>query len=160
MSDLETLLKRLLDHKVEFVVIGGYAAMAHGVTRLTKDVDICTPFTARNLMKLQKALADLHPFHRLTPRRLPLQLTPAKGRGLKNLYLATDLGVLDCLSEILGVGNYRSVRRQSIVVELDIGKVCILALDALINAKAALNLPKDRHTLIELRAIKARQRGR
>jgi hypothetical protein len=157
MSDLETLLKRLLDGGVEFVIVGGYAAMAHGATRLTKDVDVCTSFTAHNLLKLQRAIADLHPYHRLTPQRLPLQLTTAKCRGLKNLYLATDLGVLDCLGKILGVGDFRTVHRHSVAVELDIGKVRVLTLDALIKAKEALSLPKDRQVLVELRAIKARR---
>lgn len=157
MSDLEALLKRLLDGGVEFVVVGGYAAMAHGATRVTKDVDICTPFTTSNLLRLQQAIADLHPYHRLTPQHLALHLMPAKSRGLKNLYLATDLGVLDCLGEILGVGNYRAIRRHSVVVELDIGRVRLLTLNALIKAKEALSLPKDRQALIELRAIKARR---
>jgi len=32
MNDLESLLKRLVDHRVEFVIVGGYAAVAHGVS--------------------------------------------------------------------------------------------------------------------------------
>ena len=32
MNDLESLLKRLVDHRVEFVIVGGYAAVAHHVT--------------------------------------------------------------------------------------------------------------------------------
>jgi hypothetical protein len=160
MSDLEALLERLLDGGVEFVIVGGYAATAHGATRLTKDVDICTPFTASNLLKLQRAIVDLHPYHRLTPRKLPLHLTPARCRGLKNLYLATDLGVLDCLGEILGVGDFRTVRRHSVLLEIDAGKVRVLALRALIKAKEALSLPRDRQALVELRALNASRRQR
>ena len=48
MPNLEGLLERLLRHEVEFVVIGGYAAMAHGSTYVTFDVDVCTPLVRAN----------------------------------------------------------------------------------------------------------------
>jgi hypothetical protein len=44
MDPLLTILKRLLDHKVEFVVIGGMAAMYHGSALVTQDIDFCVPF--------------------------------------------------------------------------------------------------------------------
>src|SRR5271165_3493594 len=91
MSKLEALLQRLIERDVEFVVIGAFASAMHGVTLTTRDVDICCPFTMRNLLKLQDAIATLHPVHRLTPKHLPLQLTSKNYRGLKNLYLETDL---------------------------------------------------------------------
>src|SRR5258708_5385587 len=104
MSDLKALLARLVDGDVEFVLIGAYASVVYGATLVTQDVDICCPFTLRNLLKLRNAICDLRPVHRLTPKRLPLQLTREQCRGLQNLYLETDLGVLDCLSNVLGVG--------------------------------------------------------
>jgi len=84
MPDFESILKRLMDSRVRFVVIGGYAAVAHGVPLLTQDVDICARFSVGNLLRLQQALADLHPTHRMTRDRRPLQLTAASCRGLKN----------------------------------------------------------------------------
>ena len=157
MSDLKTLLERVLEHDVEFVVIGAFASAAHGATLLTQDVDICCSFTARNLLKLQDAIAELHPVHRLTPKRLPLELTRANCRGLKNLYLETDLGVIDCLSEVLGVGAYSVVKKQSVPLDLDFGKCRVLGLDALIRAKRAMNRPRDREAVVQLEAIRAKQ---
>ena len=46
---------------VLFVLIGGMAAMAHGVTLVTFDVDICCPFMPENLFKLQRALTGSNP---------------------------------------------------------------------------------------------------
>ena len=54
MPNLEGLLERLVRHEVEFVVIGGYAAMAHGATYVTFDVDVCTPLTGANLERLRR----------------------------------------------------------------------------------------------------------
>ena len=159
MADLEALLKRLIDHRVEFVIVGGYAAMAHGATLVTQDVDVCCNFAAKNLLRLQKAIVDLHPVHRMTPKKLSLALTATNCRGLKNLYLNTDFGVLDCLSEVLGVGGFVAVRRTSVAIDLGFGKCRILSLDGLIKAKQAMDRPRDAQALSQLRAIKRRQRN-
>lgn len=158
MTDLEMLLGRLVEHDVDFVIIGAYASVVHGATLVTHDVDICCSFTSRNLLKLQSALADLNPVHRLTPKRLPLELTPAKCRGLKNLYLKTDWGVLDCLGEVLGLGNFATVKKQSVVIQMEFGKCRVLKLEALIKAKRAMNRPRDRAALIQLEALRVRRR--
>jgi hypothetical protein len=63
------LLERLARAGVDFVIVGGYAGVVHGCTYLTQDVDICCDFSARNLLALQRAIADLHPVHRMTPGR-------------------------------------------------------------------------------------------
>jgi hypothetical protein len=156
LTNLEALVKRLLDQRVEFVIIGGYAVMAHGVPLLTQDVDICCRFSAGNLLRLQAAVADLHPVHRMTPQKLPLNLTQESCAGLKNLYLRTDFGVIDCLGEVKGVGGFDAVVQESVTLQLDMGDCRVLSLDALIRAKEALNRPRDLQAIIELRAIKDR----
>lgn len=157
MRDLEGLLARLIRNGVDFVIVGGFAAVAHGVTLLTQDIDICCDFSPANLMKLQQAVADLHPVHRMTPARIPLQLTPASCAGLKNLYLDTDLGQLDCLGRIAGVGGFREVLDASVEIELGDGRCRILSLDALIRAKDAMSRPRDREAADQLRAIRSRR---
>src|SRR5580692_11301348 len=111
MQNLSELTKRLITAQVEFVLVGGFAAVAHGVTLVTRDVDICCRFGESNLMRIQSAFADLHPVHRSRPD-LPLQLSPEQCSMLKNLYLKTDLGVVDCLGEVLGIGNYEEVSKN------------------------------------------------
>jgi hypothetical protein len=138
-------------------LIGGFAAVAHGATLVTRDVDICCRFDEVNLKRLQKALADLHPVHRSRPD-LPVDLTPEQCARLKNLYLKTDLGVLDCLGEVLGVGDFDAVLGQSAQVELPFGPCRILKLDSLIRAKEAMNRDHDRITVRQLREIKRRQK--
>jgi hypothetical protein len=141
-------------------VVGGFAAVAHGVTLLTQDIDICCPVTADNLMRLQAALADLHPVHRMPPERPPLRLTPDTATEFRNLYLETDWGQLDCLGEILGLGDYHQVLAQSLEIQLAGGPCRILTIDALIQAKRAMGRDKDRETILQLRAIQERTRGR
>jgi hypothetical protein len=156
MQNLAELVGRLIAARVEFVLVGGFAAIAHGVLRTTRDVDICCRFSEENLMRIQRAVADLHPVH--NPRRdLPLELTSEMCASLKNLYLKTDLGILDCLGEIKAVGGFEDVLRRSVELELPIGKCRVIDIDALIAAKEAINRDHDRITVKDLKEIKKRQ---
>ena len=156
MNDLLSILERLLSRRVELVLVGGQAAIVHGVTLVTRDVDVCLSFAQANLERLEAAVADLHPVHRMTPRSLPFRLADFKAGTLKNLDLRTDLGVLDCLGEIAGVGGYQTVVERSIGVDLPFGTCRVLDLPALIDAKSAMDRPQDKLALIQLKAIRDR----
>lgn len=153
MQNLSELTRKLVEAQVEFVLIGGFAAVAHGATLVTRDVDICCRFSEDNLSRIQKALSGVHPVHRSRPD-LPLDLTTEQRTRLKNLYLKTDLGVLDCLGEVLGIGDFDAVLRQSVEVELPFGPCRILDIDGLIRAKEAMNRDHDRITVRQLQEIK------
>ncbi len=134
------------------------ACVIHGSQMVTQDVDICAPLTRENLSVLMAALASAHPRFRTTPDLRPLPEEPERLEGFKNLYLLTDLGQLDILSEITGVGGYAEVEQHTIQVDLE-GALCrVLDLDTLITAKKAMNSPKDRQSVIELEAIRERLR--
>ena len=149
MQNLSELTRRLVEAHVEFVVIGGFAAVAHGATLVTRDVDICCRFNEANLKRIQRALADLHAVHRSRPD-LRFDLRTEQCARLKNLYLKTDLGAVDCLSEVLGVGDFDAVLKESVEVELPFGSCRILNLDGLIRAKEAMNRDHDRITVRQL----------
>lgn len=156
MPGPDDLIGRLIAGKVDFVVIGGFAAVAHGSTLVTLDIDVCCEFSPVNLMRLQTAIADLHPVHRMTPGRLPLVLTETTCRNLKNLYLDTDYGQLDCLGAVLGLGAYLQVKKLSVRRRFSKGICKILSLPALIQAKEAMGRPRDKEAVIQLRALAER----
>jgi len=156
MPDLENLVTHLIEHGVDFAVVGGFAAVAHGAPLVTQDLDVCCEFSVDNLMRLQAALSDLHPAHRMSPARPPLELTPENCPTFRNLYLDTDHGQLGCLSGIAGVGAFAEVKRNSVPVRLPAGRCRILSLDALIRAREALGRPRDRQALLHLKAIRER----
>lgn len=152
-NDLE-LLTRLTQSGLEFVVIGGVCVVYHGVPLATFDLDICCRFGEENIKRIEAALNDLHPVHRLTANKLPLEATRDRFADLKNLYLQTDLGKLDCLSEVSGVGIYDEVFRQSVAAKFSYGEFRFLNLDALIAAKQAAGRDHDLAAVKQLRAIK------
>src|SRR5256885_14234146 len=94
----QELLTRLRENEIEFVVIGGVACVYHGAPISTFDLDVSCRFDERTLRRLETALRDIHPVHRLTANKLPFELSSHLVGTLKNLYLQTDLGKLDCLS--------------------------------------------------------------
>ncbi len=157
-QDDKALLQRLLHHKVEFVIIGGVCGIMHGVTLVTTDLDVCCRFTSANLYRIEAAVKDLHPYHRLVANRLPFELTDELVRRLKNLYLQTDLGKLDCLGEVAGVGSYDVVVQNSVRFNLSYGAFKVLNLDAAIASKEAVGRPRDLEAAKQLRAIRERAR--
>jgi hypothetical protein len=153
------LMARLVERKVECVIIGGVAAIIQGSTLTTNDVDVCMRFTRENLMALQSALVDLHPVHRITPQRLPFEITAQNWSMLRNLYLDTDWGTLDCLGEVLGLGDYDAVLAASEVSEAPFGAIRVLTLEGIITAKAAVGRTRDLQALQQLRCIQAKKRA-
>ena len=152
----KALLTRLHEHGVEFVIIGGVCGVLHGVPLVTFDLDICCPFFLENLRRVEAAVKELHPYHRQTPEKLPLQLSDELLARLKNLYLQTDLGKLDCLSEVTGIGDFQAVLKCSVPHHTSHGEFHLLSLDALIIAKEAAGRERDLAAVRFLRAIKER----
>jgi predicted nucleotidyltransferase len=158
MQDFSQLLQRLADVGLEFVIVGGYAATSYGSSYLTRDVDICTVLTEENIAKLRQALRDWNPQHRLTHKRLSFLDFPPLGQSLNNLYLQTDMGVVDILSSILGVGDFARLKNRAEELEVEGRRFLVISLEDLIRAKEALGREKDLLMAKELRAIAAKRR--
>lgn len=152
------LVIRLKRAGVDFVVIGGYAARTYGCTIITEDLDICCNFSVDNLMKLQNAIADIHPVHRMTPLQKPLALNESNCSDYKNLYLDTDSGQLDCISSVQGIGDFEEVKRQSNPIRFEPFEVYVLKIDAIIQSKKTLNRQHDLEAVYQLEAIRKMQK--
>src|SRR5256885_620754 len=125
MSDLDAILSRLISAGVECVLIGGYAAITHGASYVTQDVDVCAPLDFENLQRIAKALDGTNPRHREHIREIPFELERHRS-GLKNLYLMTDLGPVGFLGVIPGVGDYALAKSHSLTARLPYGSILVL----------------------------------
>jgi len=159
VKELTRITRRLAEYQVEFVIAGGLGTFMHGSSLMTRDVDVACRMEPDNLLRLFEALETLRPVHRMTPQRLPFTRGQAEQGGLKNLYLSTDWGQLDCLGEIKGIGGYTECFARSEALDLDGAEIRVLTLDALIEAKRAMGRPRDLHAVLELEAIRERLRG-
>ncbi len=106
MTDFEGLLRALSGARVEFIMVGGVAARAHGSARLTQDLDIVYRRTAENVARLVAALSPLRPYLRGAPSGLPFRFDERTAEAGLNFTLSTSLGDLDLLGEIVRGGGF------------------------------------------------------
>ena len=154
MDPFLTILQRLSEHAVEYVLIGSLAAVAHGSSIVTQDVDVCAPLARPNLDRILEALKDLKPFFRRPGLKLPLFEDPARLAHIKNLYLNTTAGSVDILGELPGVGPYEQIRQTAVTANFGAFTCLMLDLDTLIAAKRAAGRPKDAIHLRQLLGLK------
>jgi predicted nucleotidyltransferase len=157
MQSFNELLQRLADSGIPFVIVGGYAAVAYGSTLVTRDLDICALLSSENVAALRRVLADSNPRHRMTAERLSF-LEPPKADRVRDMYLETDVGVIDILSEILGVGDFERLRQKAETVRVAGREYRLIALEDLIAAKEAMGREKDLLAVKELRAIASKRK--
>ena len=153
MTDFQALLEKLAHGGVEFIVVGGVAATAHGSVRLTADLDIVYQRTPENIKRLVAALETCSPYLRGAPPGLPFQWDEQTIlRGL-NFTLSTSLGDIDLLGEITGGGGYEELMPHSIILDPFGIRCYCLSLEHLIRVKRAAGRPRDLEAIAELEAI-------
>ena len=153
MQTNDALLKKLADAGVELVVIGGVAAVLHGSATTTRDLDLCIPFTRESFARLLPALSSLNPRFRQHPEQPPLTGEPERFVPFRHLLLVTDLGWLDLMREVSGVGSWPEVSAASETVEIAGQPIRVLTLEALIRAKRAAGRDRDLRAIPELEAL-------
>lgn len=152
-TNVEKLLRALYDQEVEFIIIGGASAVLHGSAYVTADLDICYSREKENLKRLAAALAPFNPSLRGAPIDLPFRLDADSLNSGLNFTLTTDLGDLDILGEVTGLGGYPSVLTFSEELEIFGMRCKVLTLEALITSKRAVSRAKDLLLLPELEAL-------
>lgn len=151
--DYEGLLRVLAGADVEFIVVGGVAAILHGSAHLTFDLDVVYRRTPANLERLASALAPLTPYLRGAPPGLPFSLDPATlARGL-NFTLTTSLGDLDLLGDVAGGGGYENLIADAESAVIAGVEVRYVPLRRLIALKRAAGRPRDLDMIAALEAL-------
>lgn len=154
---IEAPLNMLGEYAVECVIIGGVAATLYGSTILTNDLDVCYARNAKNLEKLASALQSVNAKLRNAPPDIPFILDAETLRRGLNFTFTTDVGSLDLLGEVRGVGFYEEAISGAIRYALFGYSFPVLEIEKLIVAKRTAGRPKDMVALPELEAIQERQ---
>jgi hypothetical protein len=151
--DAEGILRRLTARGVDFVVIGGIAAVLHGSSRNTFDLDVCFATDAGNLEALGAVLTELHSRLRGVDDTVPFVADAASLRRVELLTLETDLGDFDVLSRPQGTHGYDALRRGADRYDLGGFSVLVASVSDLIAMKRAAGRPKDLADVAELETI-------
>lgn len=118
---------------------------------------MCYSRARENLRRLARALAPFHPTLRGFPPELPFFWDDQTLWSGLNFKLSTDIGAIDLLGDVPGVGSFDDVVKGSEEIQLYGSTVRILGLDALERAKRAAGRAKDLLDLGEIAAIRARR---
>jgi hypothetical protein len=145
------LLASLHTHRVDFVVVGGVAALIEGAPITTLDLDVVYRVDTGHISRLLRPLEALDARYRdpAGPHLVPSEDSLAANR--LNL-LETSAGPLDVMQEIGDGWRYEEVVRRSVKRSLETLEVSVLELEAVIESKVAANRAKDRAMLPVLRA--------
>jgi hypothetical protein len=143
-------LEVLARHHVDFVVVGGVAAVLAGAPISTFDLDIVHDRSQANVARLLAALADLDARYRdLTGRLLRPEALGLEGEG--HHLLLTRCGPLDVLGRIGHGRGYQELIADSTKRQLGEIAIHVLGLEALIRTKLEAGRDKDRAVLPILR---------
>jgi predicted nucleotidyltransferase len=153
MRSFLTVLRTLADHGVDFIVVGGIAAVLRGAPINTFDLDVVHSTEPENVDRLLAALRDLDAFYRFQPeRRMRPDASHLRSPG--HQLLTTKFGPLDLLGAIGKGRSYAGLLPDS--TEFDLGeevRVRVLGLEAQIAVKEEIADEKDLAALPILRRV-------
>jgi hypothetical protein len=92
--DLAQVIPPLVSARVDFILIGGMAAILHGSARVTFDVDVLYSRADGNIQRLANGLSPYKPYLRGAPLGLPFEWDAKTIRSGLNFALTTKLGEL------------------------------------------------------------------
>jgi predicted nucleotidyltransferase len=148
------ILRALNARGVDYVLIGGFAVIAHGHLRATADVDVLPNPAVENMAPLAAALADLGAELAGVDAHLRgIELSAETLANGANFTLTTRLGDLDVMQEVPGAVAYERLAGDSVATELDGVPVRVVSLDDLIALKRAADRGRDRDDLVALTEI-------
>jgi hypothetical protein len=154
--DPERLLRVLVEHEVEFCVIGAVAAWLQGSPAVTLDLDVMPRRDLDNAERLADALNSLSARRPGSEPSIPLE--GADFLGWQTQRFDTDAGPLDVVPQAAAIGGFEEVA----TIELSLGdlSVRVITLDEVIASKEKLGRPKDTAALPALYATREALRRR
>jgi hypothetical protein len=145
--DPEALLLALTDAGVEFIVVGGTAAILHAAPITTQDLDIVHRRTPDNVQRLLDLLLRLDAVMRYDLANRNLRPTAEMLAGHGQINLSTSLGPLDPLCELEPGQGYEELLPHTEILSDGQLTIRVLDLPTLISVKSRTGRIKDRAVL-------------
>ena len=143
--DPERIIAVFDAHRVEYVIVGGFGAQAHGANRQTLDIDVVARSSDDNLSRLAAALRELGARLRVggmsdsEARRLPVTIDAATLRSFGSSTSTTDAGPVDVLGDLAvtdGRRNYDELLRRCVPRRVHGVVIRLAALDTSLPARS------------------------
>jgi hypothetical protein len=136
-------LRALTQHRVRFILIGGFAAALRGSPVITGDTDVCYARDEENLDRLAAALKQLRATLRGAPEDVTFQLDPETLQRGDAFTFNTTAGPLDCVGTPAGTAGFDDLDEDATDEDLDGLTVRVASIEDLIRMKRAAGRPKD-----------------
>ncbi len=156
--DFVEALRTLIRHEVEFMVVGGVAAILQGSPLTTEDLDILFLASDENIDRLVATLQELEAYY-LDPASHRIEPNPPRLASLRMYLLKTNHGRLDVFRTVGDGLGYEALLPRSRHLKIAEMNVRILDLDAIIETKEQAGRPKDHYQLPFLRQLQAEIEG-
>jgi len=145
-ANLRELLEGLLRARVDFILVGGLAAVIQGAPVTTMDVDVVHSQSPENIARLLSFLRSVDAVHRrLDDRLIEPEERDLSGKG--HVLLTTRIGPLDILAVIEGGRSYEELLAHTVEIDFRGHRLRVLDLRALIELKKTSADPKDKQRL-------------
>ncbi len=156
--DLRALLRPLIRHGVDFILVGGMAGISHGSSYPSYDLDVVYARDPDNIVRLVDALRDIGVRLRGAPADLPFLLDAKTIENGSNFTFVTPHGDFDILGHADGMPAYDVLKAEAPLREILGLEVRVASIDHLIAMKRAANRPKDRLMVEEYIVLADEQR--
>ena len=144
--NLSALLKGLSEAGIEFIIVGGLAAVAQGAPVTTFDLDIVHRQTDENTQKLSVFLKSINAFQRRPDDKI-IEPTEKDLKAKGHLLLNSRYGPLDILAYIEKGRGFKELLTDAVEIELHGYRVYVLSLHTLIELKRDSKNPMDQYRL-------------
>lgn len=145
-ANLGALLKGLKEAGIDFILVGGVAAVAQGAPITTVDLDIVHRRDEDNIKKLSAFLRSINAYQR-RPDNNVIKPDDRDLAGEGHLLLSTDFGPLDALGIIENNSGYEELLPHAVELEFQGYPLMVLSLDAMIKLKKTADTPQEEYRL-------------
>lgn len=147
--DLSAILEGLLAADVEFILVGGLAAVVQGAPVTTMDVDIVHNRYPENISRLIAFLKSIGATYR-RPDAKEIEPNEKDISGMGHFLFTTRLGPLDVLAFIEQGKTYEDLLEHTVEIEFRGHMIRVLKLKVLVEFKKSSKDPKDKLRLLAL----------
>lgn len=145
-ADLSAILEGLIEADVEFILVGGLAAVVQGAPVTTLDIDIVHNQSSENIARLLAFLKSIDAVHR-RPDNSVVRPKEEDISGTGHAFFTTRLGPLDVLAVIEEGRAYQDLLEHTVEIEFRGHTVRVLDLKTLVELKRTSRDPKDKQRL-------------
>lgn len=146
VADLSALLRGLNEAGVEFILVGGLAAVVQGAPVTTFDLDIVHRQTDENIKKLLRFLKSIDAYQR-RPDDKVIEPDERDLKGKGHILLSTRFGPLDVLAVIEKGRGFEELLPETVEIKFRGHRVYVLSLDTIVALKRGSKDPKDQYRL-------------